>query len=151
MPIVHFVSDFIFLVIGTGIFVGTAFEGGEEGAAGIGAAMVVLGLLIRERRAVRAQVPDSGRDSTVDEPKSDDALNTSTGRNLKSKTMLSVALVFIAAFTLWASNKIRIDQHGHFTKFYNLDLKIERIEKTLSSMEGRLEEVEENSHYHRRF
>lgn len=49
--ILAFLIDFVTLGIGAGVLVGYALNNRDEECARVGAAMIVLGLLIRERRA----------------------------------------------------------------------------------------------------
>lgn len=150
--IVFFLTDFVTLVIGTGVFVGYALSERDEELSGIGAAMVVLGLLIREWRT-SAQKISKTNDRSANEEQSEIKRKAKMfdERNLKTKTLLTIALLSILTFTMWGSHKSKIDSHEHYWKFQNIESKFDNIEGSVISLDERLEKVEEHSHYHRGF
>lgn len=143
--ITYLIIDTVLLAFGSFVFVSNTLSRDQEGA-GLGAAMIVIGLLIREWRNEPQQSllnEQEKQQNARDEIKRKANLFNES----QSKTMI-IVLLAVSAFTFWGFNNSRINNHDH-NEFRVLDYKIDEVENYTNSLESRVKEIEENSHSHR--
>ena len=118
------IVDITTFVIGTGVFVTNALDNYEENA-GIGAAMIVFGFLVRSWRE-----------------KSEDRKNRNTKPFVNK---LSIGLLLIAAFSFWAKNhnQISYNSRGIDDLENEVNSKVDESEYYYE-----IEKLKSNSHYH---
>ncbi len=148
--ILAFLIDFVTLGIGAGVLVGYALNNRDEEWAGVGAAMIVLGLLIREKRAApKKSVESHGQIAKLEENEIERKARMFDEMNEKVKTPLIIILLSVSTFSLWASNRNNISSHSHPWQFQEIQSRMDNLDGNLNAIDERLEEVEEHSHYHR--
>ena len=151
--ILNFIIDVILLAVGSLAFVSSVLND-QESEAGIGAAMIVIGLLIREWRnepqrsiLVEQEKPQNSEDEIKRNGRDEIKRKARLFNESQSKTMI-IVLLAVSAFTFWGFNNSRINNHDH-NEFRVLDYKIDEVENYTNSLESRVKEIEENSHSHR--
>ena len=119
--IIWAIVELVTIAIGTGIFVTSTLDSYvDEETAGIGAFMVVLGLLLKNwRKDLFAKT------TTIDHSIESKEINKSD-----NKVIAGVLLIF--AFTLWGLNYGNIDDN----------------EGDINSIERKVDDLESYSHYH---
>ena len=120
--IIWAVIELITIAIGTGIFVTSTLDNYvDEESAGIGAFMVILGLLLKNWR------------------KNLFANNETTLKGSKNTSSLTTGLILIIAFTLWGMNYGNIKDNSS---------DINSVESDVNSLDNRIDDIEYNSHHH---
>lgn len=115
------IVELVTIAIGTGIFVTSTLDSYvDEEIAGIGAFMVVFGLLLRNWRK------DLFSSSNSTQNKTENIEKKTSDKNV----ILGVLLIF--AFTLWGLNYGNIGDN----------------QSDINSLENKVEDLEDYSHYH---
>lgn len=120
------IVEILTIVVGTGVFVTNLLDYRiDEEMAGLGASLIVLGLLIR------SWVSKSNNDTTTKNAKNDS---------------LKVGLIIIFLSCFWTINKNKIE--GNKLDISNLSDYYEDVESIIYDNEGRIRDLEDQKHEH---